>query len=641
MCGIAGIISENQRVDAEIIRRMCETMVHRGPDDEGIHVEAGCGVGMRRLSIIDVAGGHQPVFNEDRSIWTVFNGEIYNFRELRKELESCGHKFRSNSDTETIVHLYEEHGADCVQKLRGMFAIAVYDSKQRKLLLARDRLGIKPLHYAFHEGRLLFASEIKAILQAAPQLREINQPALLQYFYFGYIPDPLTAFAAIRKLPPGRILEFSNCEVNVRQYWDLPAYGTYAPRSEGECLDELEHRLEEAVSLHLISDVPLGAMLSGGVDSSTVVALMARARSSPIKTFSIGFKHGDFNEAQYAKRVAEQFATEHHEFLVEPDIADTVDTLASTLEEPFGDSSMLPTYYVSRLARQHVTVALTGDGGDEAFAGYERYAIHLHRRARYGFPDWAGRIYRKYIDPWIPGSLPGKSLAYSISLPWVERYTEAVSLEPFQRQFELLTLDFVESCSDGNLLKEFRDRLDYAPGQDPLSRVLYLDTKTYLPGDILTKVDRMSMLNSLEARVPLLDHKFIEWVTSLTPEWKMRSGRGKYIFRRLAERIGVPREVLDREKRGFSLPLVHWMRNELKEMILGILSEQQTLQRGYLNEAGIRRLLNEHFQGRRDHSARIWRFLMFELWYRNFARTTSAQDRSSGERAYSVTGGHA
>ena len=639
MCGIAGIISEHRRVDAETIHRMCETMVHRGPDDEGIFVDANSGVGMRRLSIIDVAGGQQPVFNEDRSIWTVFNGEIYNFRELRKELENKGHRFRSNSDTETIVHLYEEHGADCVHKLRGMFAFAIYDRPRRKLLIARDRLGIKPLHYAVHGGELLFASEIKAILAVAPELREINQRALLQYFYFGYIPDPLTAFAAIRQLPPGHILEFENGNMQLKQYWDLPAYGTYSPRSQDECLEELEHRLEEAVRLHLVAEVPLGAMLSGGVDSSTMVVLMTRANTSPVKTFSIGFQHADFNEADHARRVAQRFGTEHHELILEADIVDTVDTLSKTLEEPFGDSSMLPTYYVSRLARQHVTVVLTGDGGDEAFAGYERYAIHLHRRARYQFPGWAGRTYREYIHSWVPNELPGKSLAYSMSLPWNERYAEGISLQPFQRQFGLLTSDFVES-SGGIPLKEVRDLLQSAPAKDPLSRALYLDTKTYLPGDILTKVDRMSMLNSLEARVPLLDHEFIEWVTSLASDWKMRNGSTKYIFRKLAERIGVPREVLDRKKQGFSLPLVHWMRNELKETILSVLTEPQTLQRGYLNEAGIKRLLNEHFQGRRDHSARIWRFLMFELWYRNLART-SDPNRASGDRVYSVTGGQA
>lgn len=635
MCGIAGIISEDRGIDAGTIRRMCETVVHRGPDDEGIFVDGGAAIGMRRLSIIDVAGGQQPIFNEDRTIWTVFNGEIYNFRDLRKELDCRGHRFRSNSDTETIVHLYEEYGSDCVQKLRGMFAFALYDRPRRKLLLARDRLGIKPLHYSHQKGRLLFGSEIKAILAIAPELREINQQALLYYFYFGYIPDPLTAFTAIRRLPPGHVLEFEHGETRLRQYWDLPRYSTHSPRSEEECVEEMENRLEEAVRLHLIADVPLGAMLSGGVDSSTVVALMTRATNRPVKTFSIGFRHSDFNEADSARRVAEQFETEHYELILEPDIVDTIATLSEALEEPFGDSSMLPTFYVSQLARRHVKVVLSGDGGDELFAGYDRYAVHLHRRERLRVPEWAGRAYRERIHRLVPGALPGKSMAYSISLGWKERYLEGVSLVPFQREFGLLSQDFVQSCSGAEPLNSFRDMLDRAPADDPLSRVLYLDTKTYLPGDILTKVDRMSMLNSLEARVPLLDHEFVAWVTALGPEWKMREGSTKYIFRKLAQRVGVPCSVLDRKKQGFSLPLVHWMRHELKDSILSILTDAQVSQQGYFNAKGIQRLIGEHMQGRRDHSARIWRFFMFELWHRRFAR---AETHRSSLEAYSVRG---
>jgi len=624
MCGIAGIVGEAGGVDTATIHRMCQTIVHRGPDDEGIFVGDGAGLGMRRLSIIDLAGGHQPVFNEDRTIWIVFNGEIYNFQELRHELESRGHRFATHTDTEAIVHLYEDRGAECVQKLRGMFAFAIYDQRKRRLLLVRDRLGKKPLYYALHRGRLLFGSEIKAILAVAPELKEPNPQALLQYFYFGYIPDPATAFTAIHKLPPGHVLEFEKGEIKIRQYWDLPQYGTHSPASEEECLEELEHRLEEAVRIRLIADVPLGAMLSGGTDSSTVVALMARASSKPVKTFSIGFKHADFNEAAYARLVAERFETEHHELILEPNVLETVDVLTRSLEEPFGDSSMLPTYYVSCLARKHVTVALSGDGGDEAFAGYERYWIHLHHRAHDWIPQWAGRLYRQHIHPWVPSQVPGRSLAYSISLPWNERYTEGVSLQPFQRQMGLLSADFLASQGNGDPLQPFRDYLDHAPARDPLSRVLYLDSKTYLPGDILTKVDRMSMLTSLEARVPILDHQFMEWVTALTPEWKMRNGQPKYIFRKLAERVGVPREVLYRKKQGFSLPLVHWMRDELKDLILTVLLEPRSLQRGYLNPQGVRRLLDEHFQGRRDHSPRIWRLLMFEMWHRNFLENTSA-----------------
>src|SRR5579859_2635197 len=397
MCGIAGIIDTRagHRVESETIHRMCDRIVHRGPDDEGIFVKGGTGLGMRRLSIIDLSGGNQHVFNQDRSAWIVFNGEIYNFPELRIELEAKGHQFRSHCDTEVIIHLYEEMGSECVQKLRGMFAFAIYDEKRQKLLLARDRVGKKPLHYALAGGRLLFGSEIKSILEAAPELgKDVNSEALLQYLHFGYVPDPLTAFSAIRKLPPGCLLEFEKGEVHVRQYWDLPRYASHAPRNEEECLEELEHRLAEAVRIRLISDVPLGALLSGGTDSSVVVALMARASSAPVKTFSIGFRNNDFNEAAHAKVVSEKFATEHHELILEPDVLSTVEALTRSIEEPFGDSSVLPTYYVCCLARKHVTVALAGDGGDEIFAGYDRYRIHAQREKFSKVPEWARRVYR-------------------------------------------------------------------------------------------------------------------------------------------------------------------------------------------------------------------------------------------------------
>jgi len=636
MCGIAGIVSSDltDRIEPATIRRMCDSIAYRGPDEEGIFTKGNTGLGMRRLSIIDLAGGHQPVFNEDRSVWVVYNGEIYNFPELRRELENRGHRFSTHTDTEVIVHLYEEMGADCVQKLRGMFAFALWDERNSRLLMARDRLGKKPLHYAWRGGRLLFGSEIKALLAVAPELAELNREALLQYFYFGYIPDPLTAFVPILKLAPGHLLEMERGEIRVRRYWDLPEYGTYSPKSEEECLEELEHRLADAVRIRLISDVPLGALLSGGTDSSTIVALMAGACSGPVKTFSIGFRQEEFNEAPYAKLVAERFGTEHHELILEPDIVQTVELLTRSLEEPFGDSSMLPTYLVSRLARQHVTVALSGDGGDELFAGYERYHIHLNGRSYRWLPEWAGRFYRQVVFDKLPRGTPGRGLAYSISLPWAERYAEGISLLPYQRRMAILAEDFAAISDPLDLV---RDYLGKAPGHEALSGLLYLDTKTYLPGDILTKVDRMSMLNSLEARVPMLDHVFVEWVTGLKAEWKMREGGQKYILRKLAERVGVPREVLYRRKQGFALPLGYWIRHDLKEMILSVLLDATTLQRGYLNPSGVRQLLDEHFRGRRDHSPRIWRLLMFELWHRNFlshlgvgARTQSAAEASLG-----------
>lgn len=644
MCGIAGIVSSHrgERIDPSRVHRMCQAIVHRGPDDEGIFVKENSGLGMRRLSIIDVAGGHQPVFNEDRSIWTVFNGEIYNFPELRGELEKRGHRFYTNTDTEVIVHLYEDFGEDCVEKLRGMFAFALWDERRNSLLMARDRLGKKPLHYALSEGRLYFASEIKSILAVAPELAEVRQAALIEYLYLGYVPDRGTAFARIDKLPAGHRLIFERGEVSVRQYWDLPRYATHQPKNEEECLEELEHRLAESVRIRLISDVPLGALLSGGTDSSTVVALMARASSRPVKTFAVGFRDDDFDESKYARLVAEKFSTEHHELRLEPDVVGAVEKLTRSMEEPFGDPSMLPTYFVCCLARQHVTVALSGDGGDELFAGYQRYGIHQRREKFSTLPQSWWRFYRQRLFPLVPRGMRGRQFSYNVSLPWRERYADEMSFLPaFEREMPLLTPEFravvAESGDPQNLL------LDYfasAPAADPISQMLYVDTKTYLVGDILTKVDRMSMLTSLEARVPILDHQLVEWVTGLGPEWKL-TGRGqhKYILRKLAQRVGVPKQVLDRPKRGFALPLVHWMRQEMKEMILSVLLEPRTMQRGYFDRKGVEQLLDQHFRGRRDQSGRIWRLLIFELWHRNFLESFRNADDCVPEEPASALGG--
>jgi len=630
MCGIAGIVSNRagERIETATIRRMCDVIVHRGPDEEGILVKDGVGLGMRRLSVIDLAGGHQPIFNEDRTVWIVYNGEIFNFPELRQELQKRGHRFSTNSDTEVIVHLYEDLGSGCVDKLRGMFAFALYDERRRRLLIARDRLGKKPLHYALVNQQLLFGSEIKALLAVAPDLAVINRQALMQYLYFGYIPDPLTAFLPIQKLPPGHLLEFEAGKIQVRKYWDLPQYSTYKPRNEEECLEELEHRLAEAVRIRLIADVPLGAMLSGGTDSSTVVALMARASSRPVKTFSIGFRHDDFDESHYARMVAERFGTDHRELILEPKVVETVEMLTRGLEEPFGDSSMLPTYYISCLARQHVTVALSGDGGDELFAGYDRYSTQLKRQLFDRVPNWARRLFREQIFPRLPRTMRGRKFSYNVSLPWRERYVDGIAFVPgFERDMPLLSDDFRAVLREtGDPQELMLSYFEHAPAQNPIDQMLYVDTKTYLAGDILTKVDRMSMATSLEVRVPMLDHVFVEWVTGLSTEWKVRNGQQKYILRKLAERVGVPREALYRRKQGFAVPLVDWMRNELKDMILTVLTEPRTLQRGYFAPNGVRQLLDEHFRHRRDQSARIWRLLMLELWHRNFLEAGSVRE---------------
>lgn len=622
MCGIVGVLSFDGGLppDWTTAHRMCKTIVHRGPDDEGIYVQDGVALGMRRLSIIDLAGGHQPIHNEDKTIWVVYNGEIYNFLELRADLEKQGHRFYTNTDTEVIAHLYEELGSDCVRKLRGMFAFAVYDVRKRRLLLARDRLGIKPLHYAMHEGRLLFGSEIKAILAAAPDLAAIRPEAVLDYLSFGYIPDPLSAFRKIQKLSPGHSLVFENGQCHIRSYWDVPAFGGNEPKSEEDCLDELTHRLTEAVRIRLISDVPLGALLSGGTDSSIIVALMARVSSGPVKTFSIGFKHDDFDEAKYARLVARKFETEHHELIFEPNLEEELNYLTHQMEEPFGDSSMLPTYCVSRLARQHVTVALSGDGGDELFAGYDRYRIHETFGLSERIPQWLGKPFRKHIFPRLPHGTYGRQFLYNFSLPSSERYLGAISARPMlDSRRHLLSADFRSSIDpQWDPLNIFRVHLSKAVAHDPLSRLLYLDMKTYLPGDILTKVDRMSMLTSLEVRVPILDHVFLEWVTSLSVRWKWRGKTQKYILKKLAERLGVPREVIYRPKQGFALPLVHWIRKDLREEFVRILLEPRTSQRGYFDPQAIRLLLNEHFRGRRNHTGHLWRLLIFELWHRNY-----------------------
>jgi asparagine synthase (glutamine-hydrolysing) len=621
MCGIAGlVVRADENVDKADVHRMCQTIVHRGPDDEGIYTQGPVGLGMRRLSIIDLAGGRQPIHNEDKTVWVVFNGEIYNFPDLRRELEGRGHRFYTHSDTEVIVHLYEEMGSDCVQKLRGMFAIALYDLDRKVLLLARDRLGKKPLHYAIHRGQLLFASEIKAILAIRPELAQLSGEGLLQYFYFGYITDPHTIFETIHKLPPGHLLEWRDGALKLRRYWDLPAYGTRPAISEEQCLDELEQQLAEAVRIRLISDVPLGALLSGGVDSSIIVALMARASSKPIRTFSIGFRVEAFNEAEYARAVAKQFGTDHSELVVDPDLKETLHYLSTMLEEPFGDSSMLPTYYVSRMARKHVTVALSGDGGDELFAGYDRYLVAMDRQKFNRFPNWMGRAYRAALHDLIPAGMYGKNLAWNASLSAQDRYLDDVSFFPvLHRERGLFTaefLDFAQRLPDP--LDAWRAMYENAPAQDPLSRLLYLDTKTYLPGDILTKVDRMSMATSLEVRVPMLDHQFVEWVTALPVEWKFQKRKQKYILKKLAERLGIPRALLDRRKQGFQLPLVEWMRSEVKDEFLQLLVEPRSLQRGYFKPAAVRSLVDEHLRGRRDRSALLWRMLVLELWHRNF-----------------------
>ncbi len=640
MCGIAGLVVRGETARAEDVRHMCQTIVHRGPDDEGVYARGPASLGMRRLSIIDLAGGHQPIHNEDESVWVVFNGEIYNFHELRSELERKGHRFYTDSDTEVIVHLYEDLGADCVKKLRGMFAIALYDERKQSLLLARDRLGKKPLHYALDGDRLYFGSEIKTILAVAPHLAEVDNEGILQYFYFDYIPDPHTAYCKIRKLPPGWLLEYSKGSITQRQYWDLPEYGARGPDSEEECLEELERRLEEAVRIRLISDVPLGALLSGGVDSSLVVALMARASNAPVRTFSVGFENEKFNELPFARLVAERFGTEHYEFVVTPNVEETLGKLTHMMEEPFGDSSMIPTYHVSAMARRHVTVALAGDGGDELFAGYDRYLVNLDRQHFDRIPGWAGDLYRRHVYHRLPGGFRGQKLSWNLSLQTRDRYLDSVSYLPARhRERALFDRDFlerIEALSDP--LDQFRKYYDEAPARDPLSRLLYLDTKTYLTADVLAKVDRMSMANSLEVRAPILDHVFVEWVTGLPAKWKLRDGVRKYALKKVAQRVGVPPELLHRKKQGFAIPLAQWLRTDLRETVQDVLLDSRARQRGYFDPRVVQRLVTEHLGGTRDRAGVLWQLLVFELWQRNFLGSLRADESGLGVKDGSLKG---
>jgi asparagine synthase (glutamine-hydrolysing) len=642
MCGIAGIVAGDReaQIDPVDIQTMCAAIVHRGPDDQGIFACGPVGLGMRRLSIIDVAGGQQPIHNEDRTVWVVFNGEIYNFEELRKELEADGHTFYTRSDTEVIVHLYERYGPTCVTRLRGMFAFALYDSRNRTLLLARDRLGKKPLHYAVRNGTLYFGSEIKSLLAVEPSFAVLDERGISQFLYYGYIPDPYTAFSSIKKLPPGYSLEFHEGSVHLHQYWDLPQFCT-SRLSEPECLEQLEHTVFDAVRMRLVSEVPLGALLSGGVDSSIVVAAMAHTAGTRIKTFSIGFSEGDFNEAQHARSVAERFGTDHHELIVDADVWETLESLTHIIDEPFADSSIIPTYHVSRIARQYVTVALSGDGGDELFAGYDRYIVTHKRRYLDLLPRSFGPAYHEFVYPALPSGLRSRKLAHNLVLNSRDRFVHGSAVLPtHDAELSPLTPEVTQLvAAEQGPCATMRHYFDTAPATDLVSRMQYTDVKTYMTADVLTKVDRMSMACSLEVRCPLLDHVFVELAATLPLSMKLRGTTRKYLLRRLAEKLGIPRETLDRPKQGFALPLKHWMRAELKDEIAGLLLEPRTLRRGYFRKPQIERLLAEHHRGERDHSAALWQLLAFEMWHRNYLeRYSAATTHRSGKVLQSSAG---
>ncbi len=600
MCGIYGALSTDPRrpVPGDLLERMAHVLAHRGPDGGGTHVDGPFGMGMCRLSIIDLAGGDQPISNEDGSVWVVFNGEIYNYRELTTDLTARGHRFATASDTEVLVHLYEEYGERCVEPLRGMFAFAIWDAPHRQLLLARDRLGIKPLYYAATPDGLLFGSELKALVQSPWLEPRLDHGGLAAYLQYGYVPDPLSILKGVTKVPPGHTLTIrSGCPGAPRRYWDLTAHFKVpaTPGSEAQAAEDLWRRLEGAVRYHMVSDVPVGAFLSGGVDSTAVVSIMARSTSRPIKTFSVGFREDRYNELPYARQVAQVYGTEHHELVVEPNDLKVLEDILSSFDEPFADSSAIPTYLVSHLARQHVKVVLSGDGGDELFAGYDRYAVD-HRRRHIGL---LGDLHLGGPLRALSTLLPvggGRNTLYNLSLPRLERYIDSISLFPRPALHDILAAD-TPRVDIGHLADH---------DLDGLSQLQDLDIKTYLPGDILTKVDRMSMANSLEARVPLLDHPLVEFACAIPPGLRLRAGISKYLFKRVL--VGrVPGEVLTRPKQGFAVPLESWFSGSVPGFFRDELADSSHLTGIGLHRPALSRLLDRFEQTRRrDYCERLW-----------------------------------
>jgi asparagine synthase (glutamine-hydrolysing) len=613
---------------------MCDVIRHRGPDDEGIHVAAGVGLGMRRLSIIDLAGGRQPIKNETGTLWVVFNGEIYNYQELRTELEAAGHRFSTSSDTETIVHAYEQWGEGAFARLRGMFGIALWDGASRTLLLARDRAGQKPLHYVERGSRLYFASEIKSLLAAGAVDARIDLRALDHYLAFLYTPRDTSIFEGVRKLPPGHYLRWHNGRVDVARYWQVDAREAFAG-SEADAVAELDRVLQDAVRSHMVSDVPLGAFLSGGVDSSAVVGMMARASSRPVKTFSIGFDEPEFDELEHARTVARHFGTDHHEFVVRPDGLSILGDLVSHFDEPFADSSAIPTWYVSELARRHVTVVLSGDGGDELFGGYDRYLPHPRVTAfdRLRVPGLRGAA--ALVWPRLPHGTRGKNFLRHVARDAAGRYLDSIAFFQTDERRALYSADVrstLSSDAEATLARHF-DRFAALPHE---SRMMRFDFETYLPEDVLVKVDRMSMAHSIESRVPLLDNRVIDFAASLPARFKIRNGRRKHVLKETLAPL-LPPGIVDRRKQGFGVPLGVWFRGGLTDLFSDVLESPRARQRGYFEPSFVSRLLREHLAGARDHTLRLWQLLVFELWHREYLDSSEAGSPAAHARVAPFT----
>jgi asparagine synthase (glutamine-hydrolysing) len=623
MCGIAGLLlsDPSAQAPADLLGAMLQSLRHRGPDDEGGRVDGPLAMGMRRLSVIDLATGHQPIRNEDDSVWVVCNGEIYNFPELRRTLEARQHRFATHSDTEVIVHLYEDFGDDFVDHLAGMFAIALWDARRRRLVLARDRLGIKPLYYYDGPERIVFGSEVKALLTAGID-REIDLQALHDYLSFNYVPGPRSIFRHVRKLPPGHLLVCEGGRTMLRRYWRLPQPTASSTLSEAELVGELRTLLGKTVAEHLASDVPLGVFLSGGVDSGSLVALASEASPTRLRTFSIGFEDPSYDELATARRVAERFGTEHHELVIRPDAVRLVPELARFFDEPFADSSAIPVYYVARLAREHVKVALSGEGGDEVFGGYETYAAY-HMAQAYK------RLPRILSQDWIPRlvqALPVSDRRVSFDYR-AKRFVEGALLPPADGHYHWKVI-FAEGAKErlyargvngfADPCRLYRDAWDHSHANDPLLRLQQVDQAVYLPDDILVKADRMTMANSLEGRVPFLDHRVVEFAAKLPANLRVRGIRTKVLLKR-AMRASLPAEVIGGRKRGFNVPIPIWLRGQLRDFVNDVLHPRRVRDAGFFDPRAVRDLIQDHAERRHDRSRNIWGLLMFELWREEYA----------------------
>ncbi len=626
MCGIVGIfdLQAKREINRDLLSRMNESQFHRGPNEGGIHIEAGLGFGHRRLSIIDLSSGQQPMVSRDNNVVLTFNGEIYNFMDLRKELEGLGYRFQTHCDTEVILYAWQAWGEACVDRFRGMFAFAIWDRPQQTLFLARDRLGVKPLYYAqLGNGQFIFSSELKALKEHPGLPRELDPSAIEDYFGFGYVPDPKTIYKNVYKLEPGfcLTLKHGQNQYQPRQYWNVK-FSVGAPRSEQEIGEELIGRFREAVKIRMVADVPLGAFLSGGVDSSAVVAMMAGLSPDPVNTCSISFGDPAYNESKFAAQIAGRYHTAHRVEQVDPDDFSLIDQLAGLYDEPYADSSALPTYRVCELAKKQVTVVLSGDGGDENLAGYRRHRWHTYEEhMRSWLPDsirkpvfgTLGRAYPK--ADWAPKIFRAKSTLESIGRDSVEGYFHSVSVMSNELRGKLFSAQFKRDLQGYQAVEVFRQHLRNAPTDNPLSQVQYLDIKTYLPGDILTKVDRASMAHALEVRVPLLDHQLVEWLAGIPPELKLKGREGKYIFKKALEDY-LPDDILYRPKMGFGVPLNAWFKGPLKDKVRDALLGANMNQGGWFEPAVLEQIVVQHQNGLRDYSAPIWSLLMFEAFLR-------------------------